>query len=339
MKYIVTSALGLIIVASSLFYYVTTDMTDYFSSPLPNTAPVFYEVKSGVPFQKVTQSLAEKGLITRPYYFDHLADKTGKANDIKTGEYRVEPNLTPLELLDLFVSGKVIQYPLTLVEGWSTRQVMMALKQAPKLQHTLIDKSPEEVLLALGIEEDSIEGLFLPETYYFPAGTSDVEFLRRAHQALLEVLEEEWENRSPNLPYKRPYDALKMGALIEKEAGLLPERAKIAGVFIRRLNKGMRLQSDPTVIYALGETYDGNIRKQDLMIDSPYNTYRYAGLPPSPIALVGHASLIAALHPELGSALYFVARGDGGHHFSDNLKAHNRAVAKYQLNRNRQKSN
>lgn len=175
------------------------------------------------------------------------------------------------------------------------------------------------------------EGLFYPDTYHFPRGTTDVAFLRRSHEALLQVLKEEWQSRDEGLPYQSPYEALIMASLIEKETALASERGQIAGVFVRRLQRGMLLQTDPTVIYAMQESFDGNIRRKDLQIDSPYNTYVYAGLPPTPIALVGREAIFAAMQPEEGKTLYFVAKGDGSHHFSETLQEHNRAVAKYQL--------
>jgi UPF0755 protein len=184
---------------------------------------------------------------------------------------------------------------------------------------------------AIGYPDIAAEGQFFPDTYHFPAGTTDIEFLRRANQMLLQVLNEEWQQRTANLPYQTSYDALIMASIIEKETGRADEREKIAGVFVLRLKQDMKLQTDPTVIYAMGTAYNGNIRRKDLEIDSPYNTYRYKGLPPTPIALAGREAIYAALHPEDGKALYFVSRGDGSHYFSNTLKEHNKAVAKYQL--------
>ena len=211
--------------------------------------------------------------------------------------------------------------------------MLQAIHATNLLEHTLHVYEPENIMLELGQADKVAEGLFFPDTYNFPKGTTDKAFLRRAYQRLHDVLDQEWQTRSENLPYKTPYEALIMASIIEKETGLASERSTIAGVFVRRLNKKMKLQTDPTVIYAMGKQFNGNIRKKDLSIDSPYNTYRYKGLPPSPIALVGRDAIHAALHPEPGKALYFVAKGDGSHYFSETLVEHNRAVAKYQLNK------
>ena len=242
--------------------------------------------------------------------------------------------MNALQLLDDLVAGKVIQYALTIPEGLTFRQIMQLLRQQPELRHTLADDSPAAVMQAIGEPGQSPEGRFYPDTYHFPRGTTDVQFLRRAYRTMAGVLQQEWQARDTGLPYKTPYDALIMASIIEKETAVPAERERIAGVFVRRLEKGMRLQTDPTVIYALGQSYDGNIHRRDLSLDSPYNTYRHAGLPPTPIAAPGRDSIDAALHPAPGEELYFVARGDGSHEFSRTLEEHNRAVARYQLNNN-----
>ena len=238
-----------------------------------------------------------------------------------------------MQLLEQFVAGKVIQHTLTLLEGWSFNQVIETVSNSWKLVHTLQGTEPSQVMSVIGHPAIAAEGQFFPDTYHFPAGTTDIEFLRRANQMLLQVLNEEWQQRTANLPYQTSYDALVMASIIEKETGRADEREKIAGVFVLRLKQDMKLQTDPTVIYAMGTAYNGNIRRKDLEIDSPYNTYRYKGLPPTPIALAGREAIHAALHPEDGKALYFVSRGDGSHYFSNTLKEHNSAVAKYQLNK------
>ncbi|MEJ2093844.1 MAG: endolytic transglycosylase MltG, partial [Gammaproteobacteria bacterium] len=214
---------------------------------------------------------------------------------------------------------------------WTFREVMSAVKDHPALNITLDDNINEFIMSVLGSPAFSPEGQFFPDTYHFPYGTTDIEFLRRSHRQLQSVLLDEWEKRSENLPYQQAYDALIMASLIEKETGIPEERDRIAGVFVRRLARGMRLQTDPTVIYAMGKNFDGNIRRKDLDIDSPYNTYRNPGLPPTPIALAGREAIHAALHPSDGKDLYFVATGDGGHYFSETLEEHNKAVRKYQL--------
>ena len=241
------------------------------------------------------------------------------------------PGLTPRGMLGLIVSGKVVQYPLTIPEGWTFEQIMEAVQDNTVLKHTLNNADEQFVMEQLGHGEEAAEGRFFPDTYHFPRGTSDIEFLRRAYDTMTRVLAEEWDNRDGGLPYKSAYEALIMASIIEKETSVAEERYKIAGVFVRRLQRGMLLQTDPTVIYALGRNFNGDIHNRDLNIDSPFNTYTNKGLPPTPIASPGRASIDAALHPEAGTALYFVAMGDGHHHFSDTLAEHNKAVAKYQL--------
>ena len=209
--------------------------------------------------------------------------------------------------------------------------MMDAIANNSNLTHTLKNLDPEEIMNALQIEGDNPEGQFFPDTYHFQSGTTDIEILKRSHNRLNKILQEEWQQRAENLPYNSPQEALVMASIIEKETGLASERPDIAGVFVRRLQKNMLLQTDPTVIYAMGENFNGNIQRKDLKIDSPYNTYVTPGLPPTPIALAGREAIYAALHPADGNTLFFVSRGDGSHHFSETLEQHNRAVAKYQL--------
>lgn len=292
-----------------------------------------FTIDAGTSFDRVNEQLVARGIVERPRYMSLLARETGLATRIRTGEYQLTPGMTPVSLLELLVSGKVMQYTLTLVEGWNLREVLAAVEADPVLEKTLDYADRKQLMTQLGLPAQSAEGLFFPDTYYFPRGTTDRAFLQRAYDRLQSVLQEEWQQRAENLPYKSPYEALIMASIVEKETGLAAERGAIAGVFVRRLHKGMKLQTDPTVIYAMGEQFDGNIRKKDLSIDSPHNTYRYRGLPPTPIALAGREAIHAALHPESGKTLYFVAKGDGSHYFSETLAEHNRAVAKYQLGR------
>jgi UPF0755 protein len=271
------------------------------------------------------------GLMYQPYYLLIEARRQGKESRIKAGEYEISPGTTPLQLLDQFVAGKVKQHALTLIEGWSFAQLLNAVKNNQILQQSpdLIDG--QSLMAILQNPDFSPEGQFFPDTYHFPRGTTDIQFLQRVYDKMQLVLAEEWEQRSENLPYQSPYEALIMASLIEKETALPEERGDVAGVFVRRLQRGMKLQTDPTVIYAMGDQYGGKLLRKDLDIDSPYNTYVYAGLPPTPIALAGRESLRAALHPEEGNTLYFVARGDGSHQFSETLDEHNKAVARYIL--------
>ena len=303
------------------------------NSPLQNNRAMDFTIEPGMSLQSISTRLREMGLIKQPYYLVIEARRTRKDGKLKAGEYVISPGTTPRQLLDQFVIGKVKQYGLTIIEGWTFAQLMETIGNNTILTHTLNAADNSSVMSALGYPELSPEGQFFPDTYYFPRGTTDLDFLQRANHAQQEILAQEWEQRAENLPYKTPYEALIMASLIEKETGLTEERAEIAGVFVRRLQKGMKLQTDPTVIYAMGKNFDGNLRRQDLTIDSPYNTYVYTGLPPTPIALPGRDAIHAALHPADNNTLYFVARGDGSHHFSETLNEHNKAVARYQLDR------
>lgn len=252
---------------------------------------------------------------------------------LHSGEYRLTPGMTPREMIALWQRGEVVQYSLTLVEGWNFQQVRGALAAQPKLQHTLQGLSDEDVMARLGQAGLHPEGRFFPDTYLYTRGTTDLELLQRAFSRLQAVLGEEWARRSKDLPYKDEYQALIMASIIEKETGVPHERGEIAGVFVRRLARGMLLQTDPTVIYGMGELYRGRITRSDLRRPTPYNTYTQAGLPPTPIAMVGREAIHAALHPAKGTSLYFVARGDGSHVFSNTLAEHNRAVREFQLKR------
>lgn len=303
------------------------------NSPLQNNRAMDFTIEPGMSLQSISTRLREMGLIKQPYYLVIEARRTRKDGKLKAGEYVISPGTTPRQLLDQFVIGKVKQYGLTIIEGWTFAQLMETIGNNTILTHTLNAADNSSVMSALGYPELSPEGQFFPDTYYFPRGTTDLDFLQRANHAQQEILAQEWEQRAENLPYKTPYEALIMASLVEKETGLTEERAEIAGVFVRRLQKGMKLQTDPTVIYAMGKNFDGNLRRQDLTIDSPYNTYVYTGLPPTPIALPGRDAIHAALHPADNNTLYFVARGDGSHHFSETLNEHNKAVARYQLDR------
>lgn len=331
--------LGLI--GLSLFFLIVTtallynDYQIFLDTPLSIEKQTIFEVEPGMTFTDVNTKLKSLEVAKDTTYFKILARHSGKTNKIKSGEYLLSPGLNPVDLLNLLVSGKVIQYSFTLLEGWQAREMIQAIHATDLLEHTLNVDEPENIMIELGHADKVAEGLFFPDTYNFPKGTTDKAFLQRAYKRLHDILNEEWQTRAENLPYKTPYEALIMASIIEKETGLASERTIIAGVFVRRLSKNMKLQTDPTVIYAMGKQFNGNIRKKDLAIDSPYNTYRYKGLPPSPIALVGREAIHAALHPEKGKSLYFVAKGDGSHYFSETLKEHNRAVVKYQLNKSK----
>lgn len=252
---------------------------------------------------------------------------------LHSGEYRLLPTQTARDLLGIWQRGEVVQYSLTLVEGWSFRQVRAALNKQTALKQTLAELDDAALMAKLGQPGANPEGRFFPDTYRYVRGMSDFDLLKQAHARLTEVLEDEWQQRAEGLPYRKPYDALIMASMVEKETGVPAERGQIAGVFVRRLRLGMRLQTDPTVIFGLGERYNGNLTRAHLREPTPYNTYTIDGMPPTPIALVGREAIHAALHPVAGKSLYFVARGDGSHVFSDSLEQHNRAVSEYQLKR------
>ena len=309
------------------------DMQTQLDAPINITAPISltYTIKPGMNPKQVAQDLTQRGILNHPYYFMLEGRLQGNESRLKAGEYLLKPGVTQRQLLELFVAGKVVQHSLTLIEGWSFRQLMDEVVSNGTLVQTLSNIDSKTVMAALSVPEIHPEGRFFPDTYHFPIGMTDIEFLHRAYVRMARVLEEEWQQREAGLPYKTSDEALIMASIIEKETAVAEERAAIAGVFVRRLQKGMKLQTDPTVIYAMGNDYHGNIRRQDLKIDSPYNTYFYAGLPPTPISLPGVEAIHAALHPEDGETLYFVAKGDGSHYFSKTLKEHNRAVARYQL--------
>lgn len=290
-------------------------------------------VSPGMSLNAVARSLQKQQLIDNHRLFVWMARLEGKAGRLQAGEYRVAPSMTPPQLLQQMIEGKVLQYSMTIVEGTTFRELMQQLHDNPYLSHKLSGLDGKTVMARIGHPDEHPEGRFLPETYHFPRGLSDVEFLRRAYRAMQERLQYEWQNREEGLPLKTPYEALVLASIVEKETGLVSERQAIAGVFVRRLEKRMRLQTDPTVIYGLGVDYDGNLRRRDLLSDTPYNTYTRRGLPPTPIAMPGADAIHAALHPDDSDKLYFVARGDGSHHFSATLEEHNRAVTEYQLKR------
>ena len=290
-------------------------------------------IERGDSVQTIARQLKQAGLIKQPYYLEAYARLNGHATQIKVGEYQLMPGTTIQTMLADMVAGRVRQYTLTIPEGWTFRQMLNAIHSHPHIQPSLKGLSDAEIMARLGHPEQHPEGMFFPDTYYFPHGLSDLDFLQRAFQMTQQTLNHTWAERQDNLPLANPYDALILASIIEKETGLDSERREIAGVFIRRLQKGMRLQTDPTVIYGLGEQFDGNLRQRDLQTDHAYNTYTRSGLPPTPIALPGLASLQAAVDPLPGETLYFVANGEGGHVFSKTLHEHNQAVRKYQLKR------
>lgn len=292
-----------------------------------------FEVTPGSSVKSISQQLARSGFISNPLHFEVLVRLNDQGGKLQAGEYLIEANMTPEQFLTRMTRGDVVQYSLTIIEGWAFKQLLTSIADHPQLVHTLAGLSEREIIDKLELDAHHPEGWFLPDTYHFPKGTTDVDFLKRAYKAMRTALESAWPERKPNLPINSPYEALILASIVEKETGLASERQQIAGVFVRRLQKRMRLQTDPTVIYGMGERFDGNIRRADLKRDTPYNTYTRHGLPPTPIALPSLDAIKAVLDPQPGKTLYFVSKGDGSHYFSSTLEEHNKAVRKYQLKR------
>jgi UPF0755 protein len=300
----------------------------------PITVPdqgLIYDIAPGTSFAAVSNDLGERGVISHPRLFRWFARLTGDANRVHAGEYHIDAGITPPRLLQKFVSGDVQLYSFTIVEGWTYRDLVSSLRRHEAVVQSLGDDDWPGFLESLGTEATHPEGLFLPETYRFAKGTSDIEILRRAYDMMARTLETEWNNRTAGLPLADPYEALILASIVERETAREDERGKIAGVFVRRLQKGMRLQTDPTVIYGIGPDFDGNLTRRHLQTSTPYNTYTLGGLPPTPIAMPGKAAIRAALNPAPGPELYFVATGfpDGSHKFSATSKEHEAAVAEY----------
>ena len=292
--------------------------------------PKEFSIKPGSGLRGSARQIAAAGIPLDPYLFELLARVTGLGSQIKAGDYALASGTTPTELLEHLVRGDFVQKSLVIIEGWTFRQMRAAIAAHPSLLHDTAGLSEQELLGKITPDYTVAEGLFFPDTYLFASGTSELQIFRRAHALMLKRLAEKWEKRDPTVPYKTPYEALVMASIVEKETGQKSERGLIAGVFVNRLRLGMMLQTDPTVIYGMGDQYQGKIRKQDLRTDTAYNTYTRTGLPPSPIALPGAAAIEAALQPVTTDALFFVSRNDGTSHFSSNLGEHNRAVNKFQ---------
>ena len=298
----------------------------------PMTIPAqgsWLDVPRGTPLSAISADIADRGLLAHPWLLTLYGRLTGAATRVRAGEYQLMPGTTPTTLLAKLISGQVYLHQLTIVEGWRFSDLLAALRAHPAIAAGTASGS--EIMVELGKPGVHPEGQFFPDTYRFPRGTPEIEVLLTAHQALQQRLDAAWQNRSLETQLKTPYDALILASIIEKETALASERRLISGVFHQRLQRGMRLQTDPTVIYGIGDAFDGNLRERDLTRDTPYNTYTRAGLPPTPIALAGEASLRAAVTPDITQALYFVATGrpDGSHYFSATLEEHDRAVRDY----------
>lgn len=323
-RLLLLAAAGVFSAAAWLFIYAHSDYT-------PPQLPLQFDLRAGSSLKSAAQQMADAGTLGHPAPFVLLARLLGAAGKIKAGNYEISAPISPLELLRKITEGDYTQSAITFVEGWTFRQIRKAIDEHPAVRHDTQGLSETEIRQRLVSGQPSLEGWFFPDTYHFSSGTSDWAILSRALRLMQSHLAVQWENRAANLPLQTPYEALILASIIEKETGKAADRPLIAAVFVNRLRIGMRLQTDPTVIYGLGEGFDGNLRKRDLVTDTAYNTYTRGGLPPSPIAMPGLASITAALNPPQNNLLYFVAKGDGFSQFSRNLEEHNRAVAKYQI--------
>ena len=307
------------------------DMQHALDQPLPVAQPELYEVSAGQTITRIAKVFVAKGWLTHAIYLRLEASRRGIAARVQSGTYEVTPGITPRRLLEKFVRGAVKQYQFTIIEGITFRELRAQIATLPGVDATLQGLDDGAAMRRIEAIDQLPEGRFFPSTYYYLHHTPDTELLARAYQEMQRVLDAAWQKRAAELPYSASYEALIMASIIEKETGRADERRAIAGVFVRRLQQGMKLQTDPTVIYGLGAAFDGNLRRGDLRRDSPFNTYLRPGLPPTPIAMPGAAAIEAALNPAPGTALYFVARGDGSHEFSATLAAHQRAVRQFQL--------
>ena len=312
-----------VLIAAGLVYWARQPIIE-------SGTPVEFTIAPGSNLRSAMQQVAAAGVPVNPTLMTILAKATGNSTKLKAGTYDLKPGTTPIKLVAQMVRGEFAQEALVVIEGWSFRQMRQAIDAHPALRHDTAGLSDRELLAKIGSDYTHPEGLFYPDTYLFARKSSDLLVYKQAYNLMQKHLQQAWETRDPDLPYASPYQALIMASIVEKETGRKADRDLIAGVFVNRLKAGMLLQTDPTVIYGMGERYKGNIRRRDLSTDTAYNTYTHAGLPPTPIALPGADSLRAALHPAKTDALYFVARGDGSSQFSSNLNEHNNAVNRYQ---------
>lgn len=314
----------LVLAAAAFFIYWSREPL------MPADAPALeFNIAPGSSVRGAMRQVRDAGVPASPILMELLARGSGSPS-LKAGSYRVEGGTTPLGLLDTLARGNTIKESLTIIEGWNFAQMRAEMARQKYLRHDSAAMDEPALMQKVAPGFEFPEGLFYPDTYFFDRGSSDLLVMQQAHQRMLKMLDDAWARRAPGLPYSKPYDALIMASIVEKETGAAADRTKVASVFVNRLKRGMLLQTDPTVIYGIGASFDGNLRKVDLQTDTPYNTYMRAGLPPTPIAMPGKAALDAALNPATGDALYFVARGDGSSEFSGNLDDHNRAVNKYQ---------
>jgi len=317
------TVIGLTVFAGWLVVFVHKSVT-------PPTIPFEISIEHGSTLKAAAREIAASGMPISAWQFELMARLLGRQRNIIAGTYEIDGPITPFRLLSKIRRGDATQSEITFIEGSTFAQIRKILASNPGIKQVAAGLTDNAVLKAIGAQETHPEGLFFPDTYIFSTGMSDVAILARAYRAMQSRIAKEWDNRATNLPYKTPYEALIMASIIEKETGKPEERPRIAGVFVNRLKRGMKLQTDPTVIYGMGAAYNGNIHKRDLTTDTLYNTYTRTGLPPTPIAMPGLGAIEAALRPALTEELYFVSKGDGSHYFSKSLEEHNRAVAKYQ---------
>ena len=318
------------VILSFMGGWLLRDYQSTFHVPVVIDNQVTIEIEKGDSFNQITDKLVNQKLAIKPFWFKVVALQDESYKKLKPGEYELPPGITVPEILALFVQGKTKQHTITFPEGWSFKEILREIEKNPNLEHTLSSTDFGSVMTKLKVDKQNPEGLFFPDTYFFEKHMSDVSLLKRAYDKMQTVLQQEWQNKAEGLPFKTPYEALTLASIVEKETGAKTERPLIAGVFIRRLEQDMLLQTDPTVIYGMGENYKGDIGYSDLTTATPYNTYVVKGLPPTPIAVPGRDAINAVLHPADGSSLYFVSRGDGTHVFSSTLEDHNAAVDTFQ---------
>ncbi|BES70986.1 endolytic transglycosylase MltG [Marinobacter nanhaiticus D15-8W] len=331
-RLLLVSILGLVLLASGSALWLWQGLQTL-KEPVDLPEPVLFDVEQGSAFNWVATKLEREGLVEDALWLKIWGRLNPDRNVIKAGTYEFVPRETPIAMVGKMVRGDTKTWSVQFIEGWRFSELRAALAKQSHLEHLTKELTDEEIMARLGKPEQHPEGRFFPDTYVYTGKETDLDILRRAYQRMEGILTEEWQGRADGLPYETPYEALIMASIVEKETGVPDERGQIAGVFVRRIQKGMRLQTDPTVIYGLGEDYDGNITRKHLRTTTPYNTYRISGLPPTPIALPGRDAIHASLHPQPGTSLYFVARGDGSHVFSETFSEHQKAVREYQLQR------
>lgn len=320
----------IVFLLSAAGYWLWADYQKALTEAAVAKDPVYIEIKKGDSFNRITRKLIEHNVSINPYWFKLIAYQNQATHRIKVGEYELKPGIKVIELLNILVEGKTRQHAITFPEGWSFKEIRNEIEGNPVIKQTLTGLSDESIIKMIDSSYDHPEGLFFPDTYFFEKNMSDLSLLKRAYNKMQQILQIEWDNKEEDLPLEDPYQALILASIVEKETGEASERPHIAGVFTQRLRKGMLLQTDPTVIYGMGDSFEGDIRSKDLVTPTPYNTYVIKGLPPTPIAMPGREAIHAVLHPAKTESLYFVSRGDGTHVFSATLKEHNRAVNIYQ---------